>query len=60
LAKSGMTMLIVSHEMGFASAAADRVVFMDEGEIIEVAPPQQLFTNPNSERTKKFLNHILK
>jgi polar amino acid transport system ATP-binding protein len=60
LAKDGMTMLIVSHEMGFASAAADRVVFMDEGEIIEVDTPQKLFTNPSNERTKQFLNHILK
>lgn len=59
LAKSGMTMLIVSHEMGFASAAADRVVFMDEGEIVEVSPPNVLFHNPQSERTKLFLNHIL-
>ncbi|NLA92484.1 MAG: amino acid ABC transporter ATP-binding protein [Spirochaetales bacterium] len=59
LAKSGMTMLIVSHEMGFASAAADRVVFMDEGEIIEIATPKDLFNNPQSERTKKFLKHIL-
>ena len=59
LAKSGMTMLIVSHEMGFASAAADRVVFMDEGEIIEIDTPQNLFTNPKSERTKRFLEHIL-
>ena len=59
LARSGMTMLIVSHEMGFASAAADRVVFMDEGEIIEVDTPDNLFNNPKSERTKKFLNHIL-
>jgi len=59
LAKSGMTMLIVSHEMGFASAAADRVVFMDEGEIIEIDTPKNLFSNPKSERTKKFLNHIL-
>jgi polar amino acid transport system ATP-binding protein len=59
LAKSGMTMLIVSHEMGFASAAADRVVFMDEGEIIEIDTPQNLFTNPQSPRTKTFLEHIL-
>jgi polar amino acid transport system ATP-binding protein len=59
LAKSGMTMLIVSHEMGFASAAADRVVFMDDGEIIEIDTPQNLFKNPKSERTKQFLEHIL-
>lgn len=59
LAKSGMTMLIVSHEMGFASAAADRVVFMDEGEIIEVDTPDNLFHHPKEERTKKFLDNIL-
>lgn len=59
LAKSGMTMLIVSHEMGFASAAADRVVFMDAGEIIEVDTPENLFNNPQLERTKQFLKHIL-
>jgi len=60
LAKEGMTMLIVSHEMGFANAAADRVVFMDEGKIVEVDTPKNLFSNPKNERTKKFLNHILK
>ncbi|HZJ87821.1 MAG TPA: amino acid ABC transporter ATP-binding protein [Sphaerochaeta sp.] len=59
LAKSGMTMLLVTHEMGFAKAAADKVVFMDEGAIVEVAPPDELFTNPQNERTKHFLNHIL-
>lgn len=59
LAKSGMTMLIVSHEMGFATAAADRIVFMDEGEIIEVEKPEVLFNNPQSKRTEKFLKHIL-
>ena len=59
LAKSGMTMLIVSHEMGFASAAADRVVFMDDGEIIEIDTPENLFNHPKSERTKQFLDHIL-
>lgn len=59
LAKEGMTMLVVSHEMGFAKAAADVVVFMDEGEIIEQAPPDQLFSNPKEERTKRFLKHIL-
>ncbi|MDD3822591.1 MAG: amino acid ABC transporter ATP-binding protein [Sphaerochaetaceae bacterium] len=59
LAKSGMTMLIVSHEMGFASAAADRVVFMDAGEIIEIDTPENLFNHPKNERTKQFLEHIL-
>jgi len=59
LAKDGMTMLVVSHEMGFARAAADTVVFMDEGEIIETGSPNTLFSNPKEERTKKFLKHIL-
>lgn len=59
LAKDGMTMLVVSHEMGFAKAAADKVVFMDEGEIIEIAPPETLFNSPKEERTKRFLEHIL-
>jgi polar amino acid transport system ATP-binding protein len=59
LAKSGMTMLLVTHEMGFARAAADKVVFMDEGEIMEVGTPAQLFTAPESDRTKAFLDHIL-
>jgi ABC-type polar amino acid transport system ATPase subunit len=59
LAKDGMTMLVVSHEMGFAKAAAHKVVFMDNGEVIETAPPEVLFTNPQSERTQTFLDHIL-
>ena len=59
LAKSGMTMLLVTHEMGFARAAADKVVFMDEGSIIEIGSPADLFTNPKSERTRHFLDHIL-
>jgi polar amino acid transport system ATP-binding protein len=59
LAKDGMTMLVVSHEMGFARAAADRVVFMDNGEVIETGPPTNLFDNPEEERTRKFLAHIL-
>jgi polar amino acid transport system ATP-binding protein len=59
LAKSGMTMLLVTHEMGFARAAADLVVFMDEGSIVEIAPPDELFTKPKSDRTKHFLEHIL-
>jgi polar amino acid transport system ATP-binding protein len=52
-------MLVVSHEMGFARAAADKVIFMDEGYIIETGTPTQIFDNPNHERTKKFLKHIL-
>jgi polar amino acid transport system ATP-binding protein len=59
LAEEGMTMLVVSHEMGFARAAADRVIFMDEGEIIEQGPPSELFAHPREERTKRFLDHIL-
>jgi polar amino acid transport system ATP-binding protein len=59
LAKEGMTMMVVSHEMGFARAAADRVVFMDEGLIVEAAPPDELFSHPKEERTKRFLDHIL-
>ncbi|MFO8064198.1 MAG: amino acid ABC transporter ATP-binding protein [Spirochaetota bacterium] len=59
LAKEGMTMLVVSHEMGFARAAADTVVFMDEGRVIESAAPSELFDNAGHERTRKFLKHIL-
>jgi len=59
LVKEGMTMIIVTHEMGFAREVAQRVVFMDEGQIIEIAPPDEFFTNPRSERTKLFLSKIL-
>ena len=59
LAESGMTMLVVSHEMGFARRVADRVIFMDGGEIIEDAPPAAFFDNPQSERTRQFLSRIL-
>jgi general L-amino acid transport system ATP-binding protein len=59
LARSGMTMLVVTHEMGFARSVADRVVFMDRGEIVEEAPPEQFFNNPRSPRTKLFLSQIL-
>lgn len=59
LAKEGMTMLVVSHEMGFARAAADKVVFMDNGEVIEVGAPAEVFDTPKEERTKRFLDHIL-
>jgi polar amino acid transport system ATP-binding protein len=59
LAKEGMTMLVVSHEMGFARAAADRVIFMDQGEIIEQGSPEEVFSHPREERTRKFLKHIL-
>ncbi len=59
LAKEGMTMVVVSHEMGFARAAADRAVFMDGGKIIEEGKPDVLFANPSHERTKLFLSKIL-
>ncbi|MBT3175709.1 MAG: amino acid ABC transporter ATP-binding protein [Desulfobacula sp.] len=59
LAKEGMTMMVVTHEMGFAREVASRVVFMDEGKIIEVAPPNDFFTNPQTERGKYFLASIL-
>jgi polar amino acid transport system ATP-binding protein len=59
LAKSGMTMLVVTHEMGFARAAAQRIVFMDEGKVIEETTPDLLFTAPKHERTKLFLSKIL-
>jgi len=59
LAKEGMTMVVVSHEMGFARAAADRAILMDEGYIIEEALPEVLFTNPKHERTKLFLSKVL-
>ncbi len=59
LANEGMTMLLVTHEMGFARAAANKVVFMDAGEIIEMGKPEEIFSNPKSQRTKDFLNHIL-
>jgi polar amino acid transport system ATP-binding protein len=59
LARDGMTMLVVSHEMGFAKAAADKVIFMDEGEVIETGTPVDLFDHPREDRTKRFLEHIL-
>ena len=59
LAKGGMTMLVVTHEMGFARQVADRVIFMDKGEIVEQGPPSTFFSNPKSERTRTFLGQIL-
>ena len=59
LAREGMTMMVVTHEMGFAKSVADFVVFMDRGEIVEVAPPREFFTNPQNERTRLFLGQIL-
>ena len=59
LANEGMTMIVVTHEMGFARSVADQVVFMDEGEIVEMNPPQEFFDNPQHARTKLFLSQIL-
>ena len=59
LARSGMTMLVVTHEMGFAREVADRVVFMDQGQVIEEGTPEHFFTDPQHERTKLFLSQIL-
>ncbi len=59
LAESGMTMLVVTHEMGFATAVGDCVIFMDEGEIIERNSPKEFFNNPQHDRTKLFLSQIL-
>ena len=59
LAESGMTMMVVTHEMGFAREVADRVVFVDHGQIIEEAPPGEFFTRPQHERAKQFLKQVL-
>ena len=58
LARDGMTMVVVSHEVRFARQVASRVVLMADGEVVEVAPPQQFFTNPQHERSKQFLSQI--
>ncbi|MBM3554382.1 MAG: amino acid ABC transporter ATP-binding protein [Alphaproteobacteria bacterium] len=60
LAQEGMTMICVTHEMGFAQKVADRVIFMDQGQIVEEAPPVEFFNNPKNDRTKLFLSQILK
>jgi len=60
LARDGMTMICVTHEMGFARQVADRVVFMEAGKILEVQPPEHFFDNPKSERCRAFLGKILK
>jgi polar amino acid transport system ATP-binding protein len=60
LAREGMTMVVVTHEMGFARAAADRMIFMDEGAIVEVATTDDFFTQPKEQRTQRFLDNILK
>jgi len=59
LAKAGMTMIVVTHEMGFAKEVADSVIFMDEGMIVEKAATKEFFANPKSDRTKLFLSQIL-
>jgi len=59
LARTGMTMLVVTHEMGFARAVADRMVFFDKGQIIETGTPEEVFSNPKEERTKLFVSQIL-
>ena len=59
LAREGMTMIVVTHEMGFARKAADRIVFLADGEIVEEAHPDEFFTNPKSERAKDFLSQII-
>ena len=60
LAEGGMTMVVVTHEMGFARTAANRVMFMSEGQIVEENTPEEFFTNPQSARAKDFLGKILK
>ncbi len=59
LAKDGMTMIVVTHEMGFAREAADNVVFMDDGVVVESGPPSSLLSNPQHERTRSFLSKVL-
>jgi general L-amino acid transport system ATP-binding protein len=59
LAREGMTMMVVTHEMGFARQVADRVIFMDQGQIVEIAPPDQFFSAPRHERAQAFLKQIL-
>ena len=59
LAEDGMTMIVVTHEMGFAKKAANKVIFMDEGEVVESAPTEQFFSQPENDRTKLFLSQIL-
>ncbi|MBR6809030.1 MAG: amino acid ABC transporter ATP-binding protein, partial [Clostridia bacterium] len=59
LAEEGMTMVVVTHEMGFAREVADRVIFMDEGKIVEEGTPEEIFANPQQQRTKDFLNKVL-
>jgi glutamate transport system ATP-binding protein len=60
LARQGMTMIVVTHEMGFARTAADRVVFMADGAIVEEATPEEFFTHPRSSRARNFLDTVLR
>jgi len=60
LAKSGMTMIIVTHEMGFAREVADRVIYMDHGQVLEQGTPGDIFDQPTHERTRTFLSRVLK
>lgn len=59
LAKEGMTMVVVTHEMGFAKEVADRIIFMDEGRVVEEATPAEFFSNPREERSRNFLSRLL-
>ena len=59
LAREGMTMVVVTHEMGFARDVADRVIFMSDGVIVEEGIPEEIFSNPKADRTKEFLNCVL-
>jgi ABC-type polar amino acid transport system ATPase subunit len=59
LADGGMTMIVVTHEMGFAKATADRIIFLDDGQILEDSPPQEFFTAPKSARAQDFLSRVL-
>jgi polar amino acid transport system ATP-binding protein len=59
LCRRGMTMIVVTHEMGFARKVADQVIFMDEGEIVEAGTPEQIFDNPQSARLRRFLSEVL-
>ena len=59
LAEDGMTMVVVTHEMGFARRVAHRVMFLDQGQLVEQGPPDELFTRPREERTRQFLSKVL-
>jgi ABC-type polar amino acid transport system ATPase subunit len=58
LVEEGMTMITVTHEMNFARRFADRIMYMDEGRFVEIAPPEEMFTSPRDERTRLFLSHL--